>query len=42
MEDRKPIIAPGLSNTGVVNLEKGKIPPQAVDLEEAVIGAIFI
>ena len=42
MEDRKPIIAPGLSNTGVVNLEKGKIPPQAVDLEEAVIGAMLI
>ena len=26
MEDRKPIIAPGLSNAGVVNLEKGKDP----------------
>ncbi|MEL0274784.1 MAG: DnaB-like helicase N-terminal domain-containing protein, partial [Flavobacteriaceae bacterium] len=42
MEDRKPIIAPGLSNTGVVNLEKGKIPPQAIDLEEAVLGAMLI
>ena len=42
MEDRKPIIAPGLSNAGVVNLEKGKIPPQAVDLEEVVLGAMLI
>ena len=42
MEDRKPIIAPGLSNAGVVNLEKGKIPPQAIDLEEAVLGAMLI
>ena len=38
----KPIIAPGLSNAGVVNLEKGKIPPQAIDLEEAVLGAMLI
>ena len=42
MEERKPIIAPALSNAGVVNLEKGKIPPQAVDLEEAVLGAMLI
>ena len=42
MEERKPIIAPGLSNAGVVNLEKGKIPPQAVDPEEAVLGAMLI
>jgi len=26
----------------VINLEKGKIPPQAVDLEEAVLGAMMI
>lgn len=42
MEKRKPTIAPALTNTGVVNLEKGKIPPQAVDLEEAVLGAMLI
>ncbi|MGB0367404.1 MAG: replicative DNA helicase [Flavobacteriaceae bacterium] len=42
MEERKPIIAPALSNTGVVSLEKGKIPPQAIDLEEAVLGAMLI
>lgn len=42
MEDRKPIIAPGVTNAGVINLEKGKIPPQATDLEEAVLGAMLI
>ena len=42
MEERKPIIAPAVGKTGVVNLEKGKIPPQAVDLEEAVLGAMLI
>ena len=26
----------------VINLEKGKIPPQAVDLEEVVLGAMMI
>jgi len=26
----------------VVSLEKGKIPPQAVDLEEVVLGAMMI
>lgn len=30
-------------NTGnVINLEKGKLPPQAVDLEEVVLGAMMI
>lgn len=29
-------------NTKVVQLERGKIPPQAVDLEELVIGALMI
>ena len=42
MEERKPIIAPAVGKTGVVNLEKGRIPPQAVDLEEAVLGAMLI
>ncbi|RAV27669.1 replicative DNA helicase [Sinomicrobium soli] len=28
--------------TGVIPLEKGRIPPQAVDLEEAVLGAMMI
>jgi len=29
-------------NTNVIPLEKGKLPPQAVDLEEAVLGAMMI
>ena len=28
--------------SNVINLEKGKLPPQAVDLEEAVLGAMMI
>ena len=30
------------SSGNVINLEKGKIPPQAVDLEEVVLGAMMI
>lgn len=30
------------SKSNVINLEQGKIPPQAVDLEEAVLGAMMI
>ena len=26
----------------IINLEKGKLPPQAIDLEEAVLGAMMI
>ena len=26
----------------LINLEKGKIPPQAIDLEEVVLGAMMI
>lgn len=29
-------------NSTIVNLEKGKLPPQAIDLEEAIIGAMMI
>ena len=29
-------------NQNIISLEKGKIPPQAVDLEEAVLGAMMI
>ena len=42
MEKRNPIIAPAVSAGNLVNLERGKLPPQAVDLEEAVIGAMLI
>ena len=31
-----------LDNSRIVNLEKGKLPPQAIDLEEAVLGAMMI
>lgn len=30
------------NKTQIVNLEKGKLPPQAVDLEEAILGAMMI
>lgn len=29
-------------NQRIINLERGKIPPQAIDLEEAVLGAMMI
>ena len=29
-------------SSNVISLEKGKIPPQAVDLEEVVLGAMMI
>ncbi|MFD1096579.1 replicative DNA helicase [Salegentibacter chungangensis] len=32
----------GYQKSNVINLEKGKIPPQAVDLEEVVLGAMMI
>ena len=34
----------GLSivHNSIINLEKGKIPPQALDLEEVVLGAMMI
>ncbi len=31
-----------LSKTNIINLEQGKIPPQASDLEQAIIGAMLI
>ncbi len=42
MENVRPIenVSPAKSN--VVTLQKGKIPPQAVDLEEVVLGAMMI
>lgn len=33
---------PSVDKTAVVNLEKGKLPPQALDLEQAVLGAAMI
>lgn len=40
MEAKKTIKQ--IKNTPVIGLEKGRIPPQATDLEEAVLGALMI
>lgn len=42
MENYKNIKPVRVDKAKVVNLEKGKLPPQAVDLEEAVLGALMI
>ncbi|MBU2526145.1 MAG: replicative DNA helicase [Bacteroidetes bacterium] len=42
MEKTNPVSAYKTSSSGVISLEKGKIPPQAVDLEEVVLGAMMI
>lgn len=42
MENTQPITGKKIDKTRIISLEKGKIPPQAVDLEEAVLGAMMI
>ncbi len=43
MEKRQPFKATRVDNNSkIINLAKGKIPPQAIDLEEAVLGAMLI
>jgi len=42
MEKPTPILSRSIGKATVINLEKGKIPPQAVDLEEVVLGAMLI
>lgn len=42
MENTKPFVARKIDKSTIINLEKGKIPPQAVDLEEVVLGAMMI
>jgi len=42
MENVRNINPVKVEKTTLINLEKGKLPPQAVDLEEAVLGAIMI
>ncbi len=42
MESTDPIIARKIDKSTLINLERGKIPPQAVDLEEVVLGAMMI
>ena len=39
---RKTIIICKNDKSTLISLEKGKIPPQAVDLEEIVLGAMMI
>ncbi len=42
MENIKNISPIRVDKTTIINLEKGKLPPQALDLEEAVLGAMMI
>ena len=42
MEKRNPLKIYENENQQIVSLSDGKIPPQAIDLEEAVIGAMLI
>jgi replicative DNA helicase len=42
VKNLKPIPAKTIKKSSVISLEKGKLPPQAVDLEEAVLGAMMI
>ncbi|MFM1879680.1 MAG: hypothetical protein RLZZ241_2546 [Bacteroidota bacterium] len=42
MEKPSPIAVTRVGRTPVIPLERGKIPPQAVDLEEVVLGAMMI
>jgi replicative DNA helicase len=42
MEKTNPIIGRKTDKSTIINLERGKIPPQSVDLEEVVLGAMMI
>jgi replicative DNA helicase len=42
MESKGPQHNLKTRTTHVTSLEKGKIPPQAIDLEEVVLGALMI
>lgn len=42
MENFKNVKPVKVDKSTIINLEKGKLPPQAVDLEEAVLGAMMI
>ena len=42
MEKSKSIVNLSVDRSNVINLERGKIPPQAIDLEEVVLGAMMI
>ena len=42
MEDKKPFNNLKNIDSNIINLSQGRIPPQAIDLEEAVLGAMLI
>ena len=42
MENVRNINPVRVDKTTLIHLEKGKLPPQALDLEEAVLGAMMI
>jgi len=42
MKQPNPIQGYKVDKSTIINLEKGKIPPQAIDLEEVVLGAMMI
>ena len=42
MEKAKPLQSNFSKRNTVINLEKGKLPPQALELEETVLGAMMI
>jgi len=42
MEQSRILKNQKIDKSRIINLEKGKIPPQAVDLEEAVLGAMMV
>lgn len=42
MEKPSPVIGRKIDKSTLINLERGKIPPQSVDLEEVVLGAMMI
>ncbi|MGY8910328.1 MAG: DnaB-like helicase N-terminal domain-containing protein, partial [Flavobacteriales bacterium] len=42
MEKTNTVAGKKIDKARIISLEKGKIPPQAVELEEAVLGAMMI
>ena len=42
MEKTQSYSGKKVDKSKIISLEKGKVPPQAVDLEEAVLGAMMI
>ena len=42
MEKTTSLTAKKIDKSRIISLEKGKIPPQAAELEEAVLGAMMI